>query len=115
METAKLMNTPTPKGVHLLDFAPWGQNCLVEVMELNLQTDGGIFLAPRKVDEDDPLGLYRAGDPPMIGQVVGVGPDVKDAKVGWMVLYVSNSGVPFTADNREFVLLEEPCFLAVQQ
>ena len=123
MTTTKpnIMNTPVPDGMDLLNFSPIGQQCLVEILEVNDRTEGGLYL-PTSALSKDGRSLEEAwgvDDPPMVGRVAATGPDValpQPTKEGdpqhWYVLFLWNSGVRFTAGHRRFILIEAPAFLA---
>jgi chaperonin GroES len=84
-----------------MGFKPLGDRIFVKYMEEVERTAGGIFIPD------------AAKEKPQRGKVEAVGKEVKEVKVGDVVLFDKYSGSKISIDNEDFLIVKEEEVLGV--
>jgi chaperonin GroES len=84
-----------------MGFKPLGDRIFVKYMEEVERTAGGIFIPD------------AAKEKPQRGKVEAVGKEVKEVKVGDVVLFDKYSGSKINIDNEDFLIVKEEEVLGV--
>jgi chaperonin GroES len=84
-----------------MDFKPLGEKVFVKFLEEVERTAGGIYIPD------------AAKEKPQKGKVEAVGKDVKEVKVGNVILFDKYSGSKIKVDNDEYLIIKEEEILGI--
>ncbi|VEU82244.1 GroES family chaperonin [Acholeplasma hippikon] len=82
---------------------PLNEYVVLSFEKVESKTESGIILSTSEKDK------------PSIGNVVALGPKVKDIKVGDKVVYQTYSGTKVKFDEKEYLIIKEENILAIYE
>jgi chaperonin GroES len=98
-----LTNKPYKKGELLMNFKPLKDRVFVKYTEEAERTAGGLYIPE------------SAKEKPQKGTIEAVGSEVKEIKVGDVILFDKYSGSKVNIDNNEYLIIKEEDILGIIQ
>jgi chaperonin GroES len=76
-----------------------------------------VLIKPQKVEEKTAGGIYipdtAKQDKPQIGEIIAIGKDVKDVKIGQNIVFAKYSPTEITLESEDYLIVKEEDILAI--
>jgi chaperonin GroES len=76
-----------------------------------------VLIKPQKVEEKTAGGIYipdtAKQDKPQIGEVIAIGKDVKDVKIGQNIVFAKYGPTEITLESEDYLIVKEEDILAI--
>lgn len=76
-----------------------------------------VLIKPQKVEEKTAGGIYipdtAKQDKPQIGEIIAIGKDVKDVKIGQNIVFAKYGPTEITLESEDYLIVKEEDILAI--